>query len=340
MSIKVSIIVPIYIVSNKYLGRCLESLTNQTLKEIEVILVNDGMSKENKLLVESYLVDKRFSLIGGINQGVSKARNLGISHARGDFITFVDADDVIDIEFCTLMYSKAIESETECVICGYYREYERNRERYNCENKELKITGKELLYEILEVQKGVGFAHMKLIKRGLIIRYKLKFRENLVLAEDAVFCIELAQRCQYVQKINEPLYYYVFNTESVVRKFDDKYSDKYIISMKVVRGILEQEIKELSKMKVLYCDFVIYHLLLIAVNYCYNPVEKLSMSTRYRLLKEQCEVDIFKESMLYAKGEGFSVSRKIALYTIKKKIYWVTSMICLIRQLQFKVWRR
>ena len=104
-NIKVSIIVPVYNVE-KYLAQCLDSLINQTLKEIEIICVNDG-SKDNSAKILTAYAQKyvRIKIINQTNQGLSAARNNGISVATGEYIGFVDSDDWVDIDFYKKLYS-------------------------------------------------------------------------------------------------------------------------------------------------------------------------------------------------------------------------------------------
>ena len=93
---KVSVIVPVYNVE-KYLKQCLDSIVNQTYKNLEIIIVNDGTKDNSMKIVEEYLQDKRIKVINKENGGLSSARNRGIEEATGEYISFVDSDDYIDL---------------------------------------------------------------------------------------------------------------------------------------------------------------------------------------------------------------------------------------------------
>ena len=93
--IKVSVIIPVYNVE-KYIRQCLESVTNQTLKDIEIIVVNDGTKDNSMKIVEEYLSDERMKIINKENGGLSSARNAGIKATQGKYICFIDSDDFID----------------------------------------------------------------------------------------------------------------------------------------------------------------------------------------------------------------------------------------------------
>ena len=105
-SIKVSIIVPIYNTS-KYLKKCLDSILSQTLKEIEIILIDDGSTDNSKLICEDYLADSRVSYYYQENEGLASARQTGMNIAKGEYIGFIDSDDWIDNNMYEVMYSTA-----------------------------------------------------------------------------------------------------------------------------------------------------------------------------------------------------------------------------------------
>ena len=107
----VSIVVPVYNVE-KYLWECLYSLKEQSYKNIEVIMVNDGSTDGSRDICEKICEDKRFILINKKNGGLSSARNAGIDVARGEYITFVDSDDFVDQDFVQRLYDsvKTIDS--------------------------------------------------------------------------------------------------------------------------------------------------------------------------------------------------------------------------------------
>lgn len=118
MKIKVSIIVPVWNVE-KYLEQCLDSLVNQTLKEIEIIIVNDGSPDNSQAIIDSY-VKKYPKLVRSFikeNGGQGSARNFGLSKAKGNYISFVDSDDWLDLNALEEMYNVAIANDSDVVIC-------------------------------------------------------------------------------------------------------------------------------------------------------------------------------------------------------------------------------
>lgn len=102
---KVSLIVPVYNTS-KYLEKCINSLINQTLKDIEIIIINDGSTDNSEKIIKKFN-DKRIKYIAKQNEGIGKTRNLGIEKATGEYLAFVDSDDYLSIDFCKKMYTKS-----------------------------------------------------------------------------------------------------------------------------------------------------------------------------------------------------------------------------------------
>jgi len=113
---KISVIIPVYNVE-EYLEECLKSVINQTLKEIEIICINDGSTDNTlKILKEYSQEDQRIKIIDKQNEGISIARNLGINQAKGEYCCFLDSDDWYDITFCKKLYNKAKETNSDIVF--------------------------------------------------------------------------------------------------------------------------------------------------------------------------------------------------------------------------------
>ena len=156
----ISIIVPIYNVS-PYLQLCLESIENQTYSHFEVLLINDGSRDNSKdICLEFVERDKRFKYIEQQNAGLSAARNTGILNARGEFITFIDGDDLIESNYLEELYHTALKNNSEIVV-GSYKEF--NEEDYNYyihvfDYREEHYKDRELIDNIAQLEiRGIEF---------------------------------------------------------------------------------------------------------------------------------------------------------------------------------------
>lgn len=115
--IKISVIIPVYNVA-KYLKQCLDSVLNQTLKEIEIIVINDGSNDESASIIQNYAnIDKRIIAINTKHKGAANARNIGLKLAKGDYLFFLDSDDWLELYALEKLYKKIIENDAQIVIC-------------------------------------------------------------------------------------------------------------------------------------------------------------------------------------------------------------------------------
>lgn len=229
----ISIIVPCYN-SAKYLPKCLDSLINQTYKNIEIICVNDG-SKDNTLdiLNEYRLNDDRIIVVDEINSGVSVARNNAFSYVTGDYIMFVDSDDWIDEHTCEIIIEKVCSDDYDMVIWNYVREFSNN-------SLPKKILGpNEIVFSIYDIKhklqrRTIGLYREelsrpenadsivtiwgKLYRTSIILDNKLKFNDlkNIGTSEDALFNLEVYKYISSAIYIPDCLYHYRKNNGNSV----------------------------------------------------------------------------------------------------------------------------
>ena len=186
---KVSVIVPIYNVE-KYLPKCLDSLVNQTLEDIEIILVNDGSLDNSGKIANEYSKKHKDKIIylEKENGGLSDARNYGIPYATGEYIAFLDSDDYIDIDAYKQMYEKAKKEDADFLECDFIWEYPNKKiidKRIEYKNKQ----------EMLAVVRVVAWN--KLIKKDLIINNNIRFPKGLRY-EDIEFTYKLIIMCKEI----------------------------------------------------------------------------------------------------------------------------------------------
>lgn len=217
---KISIIVPIYN-AEKYLKECLDSILSQTYKNIEVILIDDGSTDNSYNICQKY-VEKYsiFILMKVKNGGVSRARNYGIKKSTGDYLTFVDSDDIIDSNFIEKMVSK-INDKTQMVVCNYKNVY-KNQSVYN--NFDIQdylpsIDAKKELFKDTSIR---GFSCNKLFVTKIIKDNNILFDENIKICEDLLFCFNYLNYIDGIYIINEGLYNYRMRKSSASNKYNEK----------------------------------------------------------------------------------------------------------------------
>lgn len=183
-NVKLSIIIPIYNVE-KYLPQCIESCVNQTLKDIEIILINDGSTDNSLDICKKYTKeDSRIKLISKENEGVSVARNQGINVAVGEYIQFVDADDWLEQDCCKLAYDMTQMHSADIVYFGFYSVENGKKYTKNLEMLEKLKTGtvdkialKSHLYTIWD----------RIYKKDFLNKHGIRFVNMLKTAEDGIF---------------------------------------------------------------------------------------------------------------------------------------------------------
>lgn len=234
-NIKVSIIVPVYKVPEIYLRKCIESCINQTLKEIEIILVDDGSPDNCGKICDKYaLKDKRIKVIHKKNGGVSSARNYGILKAKGGYIGFVDADDWIEKDFYEAMILFGEKNKVDVVVSGFVKE--KNNKIIECLIKEKsKIFNKiEALKVLLERKLYVWSPCDKVYKTSILKENKIFFPENIIMGEDLVFIWNLFNKIDKMGYISLNKYHYCHRKNSITKKKDPTKKFSSIIAMKMI----------------------------------------------------------------------------------------------------------
>lgn len=222
---KLSIIVPVYNVE-KYLPKCLESLTNQTLKDIEIICVNDGsMDNSLAILKEFASKDSRIRIIDNQHQGVAKTRNTGIEQSTGEYIGFVDSDDYIDIDFFEKLYNSATKSNSDIAIASILKHknfFNIYNVKYTKEETAITIQDKIKLCE--DKKHFFFYAWNKIYHSGFIKENNIKFSEGQIY-EDVMFAIKALYYSNKIISVYGTKYHYIEHENSLT-KYKDKTGEK------------------------------------------------------------------------------------------------------------------
>ena len=246
---KISIIVPVFNVK-KYLDKCLQSITNQTYKNLEIILVDDGSTDGCSQLCDGWSKnDDRIIVIHKKNGGVSSARNEGLKIATGNYIGFVDADDTIDIT----MYQKLAEAlekdNSDIAMCKFYKINNIEEITYINENsltsgmdedflkKHLFINNEIKDGNTINTQNIMGSTCRCLYSKVAIKDYK--FNEDIGLCEDLLFYLDVIKKDTKISVVDEYLYHYYENSNSAVHKINEKKIKYYLNFMYEVKKRLE-----------------------------------------------------------------------------------------------------
>lgn len=213
---KISIIVPVFN-AEKYLHRCVGSILNQTFKDFELLLINDGSKDKSGIICDEYAAkDSRVRVFHKENGGVSSARNLGLDNAKGDYIMFVDSDDYMFPQMCEHMVATIETKNADLVVCGT-TEPGGGYWRHVTDKDYTLIQLKDNFVELLHTEL-LSPPWNKIFKRAII--GEERFLEGVSFGEDLIFNLGYIEKCDKISFIKEsPFFHEKDNVDSLVVKF-------------------------------------------------------------------------------------------------------------------------
>ena len=201
---KISVIVPVYN-TEEYLSRCIDSILSQTFTDFELILINDGSTDNSGRICDEYvLLDKRVTVIHKENGGVSSARNKGLNISKGEFITFIDSDDWIELYYL----DQFLQENVDFQICGYNQliSYPSLCKPDATRNVYLNDIANVFDVEFYKLYcRGIL---SKCFKKEIIDKYHLAFNQNLRIGEDTLFILQYLSHCKSIRFISNYGYNY------------------------------------------------------------------------------------------------------------------------------------
>ena len=332
MNKKISVIVTIYNTPEIYLRKCIESILNQTLKEIEIILVNDGSREETKKICEKYAEnDKRIKLVNQENQGESGARNTGIKNATTDNITFVDSDDWIEKGTCEKIYDyiEKINSEYEMIIFNCFVDYQK-RQVKNMFYPKKDLLDKQDIEEIQlqNIERGISKYYppesnisvpwSKVYNKKFINKNNLKYIPNITRMTDAIFNMEAFEKAQKIYVLQEYLYHYQQNDFSICQKYSEDTIKYYETYFKFVKKYIEKYNKGEK-----FVDILNIKIITSLDRYMYNYFFHKDNAKRFKNIekefKEILSKKLYQGTMENVKTQYLSIYQKLVLKNAKKK---------------------
>lgn len=317
------------------LRRCLQSIdTGMQAHQGECIVVCDGKpSWDAQQLTDTY----RFQLtvLEQEQRGVSAARNKGMKACSGAWIAFVDADDVVTEGALDELCDYAQANDCDMVMGAYQDVLGTTSETQRYVDHDALYSGddlKEFRCQSLCPQRRIGLVWAKLYCADVL--QNLAFDESLVLGEDAVFVFNVCAKAERIGYLNQIVYQYIRSTSSTVRAFREDYADlamRAVAAMdKTVRAQPDSAVYEP------YLDtFALFQLTVVMVNYLFHPQSGWSAQQRRTRYREVINTPCFRGPLKRFKGERFSLTRVVSLYTMKYRMYLLSAAIAAVRQRQF-----
>lgn len=300
----ISVIVPVYNVE-KYLERCVKTIAAQTYKDLEILLIDDGSTdKSGEMCDDFQQTDSRIKAFHKQNGGLSDARNYGIEHSAGEFISFVDSDDYIDEKMLETLHRLITENDADLAVCSAMDVFEGKEVTQVKEIKEFNLNKVES-YKYMLRGDGIPSACNKLYKRQTVGNVRFPVGK---LYEDGFFTPQILKKVEKTAVTSKPMYYYFRRADSITtkpfRKGDLDVIEAYDKCVK--------QVKELCPEALPYAEFR-YR------NAYFNVLDKMLMRDDCKEIPEYKQVVKYlkKHTAQIVKDPGFGKMRKIAAVALK-----------------------
>lgn len=321
MEDKISIVVPVYNVE-KYIRECVDSLINQTYKNIEIILVDDGSTDKSSLICDEYAkLDIRVKVIHKNNEGVSLARTTGINEAKGKYLCFVDSDDIVSRDYILKMHNQILKHDVSLVIYGNTtaREVFRKKDKNKYKSKILYTNTKE--FAKLIVNETINSPCSKLYNLEYINKKKLVFDKNIAIAEDLLFNMSYLQDKVFYS--NEPIYWY---RKGISDSLSSKYNPDKFKNLMYANNKLTYIFENNKKINCKYINEALQAIIIKNIYSCYKDLIKIRKVSEEEFIKYADEKFIgkikvkIKYFIFYIEAWFYNRKKFKRIYKIVKKI--------------------
>lgn len=249
----VTVIVPVYNVE-KYLDVCVQSIVNQTYRNLEILLIDDGSPDNCPQMCEEWAErDSRIRVIHQENQGLGMARNTGIEHATGEYICYFDSDDFVDVRTIEIACNALVQNHADYALFGYAHVFpDGHMSDFNKEVQKNVFAGTEITDELLpwliqrayrkEPKCPFAFsAWSGLLRRKILEEGRLRFQsERQIISEDTLYLLELYSRLQRVVLIPKALYFYRINPASLTKTYRKERQNRNNSFLTMARDLMEK----------------------------------------------------------------------------------------------------
>lgn len=328
----ISIIIPVYNVE-EYLERCLESIINQTYKNLEIIIVDDGSTDNSGNIADMYSKkDKRIKVVHKQNEGLGLTRNAGMRIAKGKYIAFIDSDDYIELDTYEKMHEELINKNVDAVLCNFKRLTHENKIKCNCNNLKDKTYSREEIEKYIlpsicgskKVNILLGSACCNLYKKDIIEKNKIIFfNERDYVSEDYIFNLMYFNNCKSVQTLEANFYTYCENKNSLTQIYNPKKREKYIN----LYNAMKKEVKFNKKQSIMALDTLYIEKMRFEIiqEVNLNPNKKQIRKN----IKEICGNKKLRE--ILKKYNGKFMTRKQKIFTILMKYRMIELLILAVK---------
>ena len=336
---RVSILIPVYKVPEKLLRQCLDSVVNQTLEDIEAVVVDDGSPDRCGQICDEYAKkDPRIKVIHKQNEGLSAARNTAFDAAQGEYITFLDGDDYLENDACETAYSVAKREQVQLVFWNQYTEFSHGRRLVKSmgdgDTSFSEEDCKELQIRVLDFNGRIAQAFSKLIGRSFLRKNDIRHINALKQgAEGIVFNMDLFDKLESAYYLDKPLLHYTYNENSISHTPSE---GNYYLIVRCFEYIEQfiQRSQNKDKLEEKLYNRMLYIIVTTAITGYFNPVNKDMYKNKVSKFKKFLSEPLVKKSLQKANFNGVSIQRRLIIETIKLRQFWLLPILGKIRRTQ------
>ncbi len=333
MNPKVTIVVPVFKVENT-IRKCVDSLIMQSLKEIEIVLVDDGSPDKSGTICDEYTaIDDRVKVIHKENGGASSARNAGIRIAQGDYIGFVDSDDYVERSMYEVMYNIAESKNIDVVDCGHFYETDERVDKFTSGfRKGIVLNHVDLVEAAQHPEDGLKdfwFSCRNIYRRKLLEDHALFFDTDVKYGEDVHFNLQAFLLAKSFYSTDQHFYHYVENPNGITCMKNKEFllehlSMTYQKRVEIYKKFNLDSINCLHGLKTRVCEIFLWQLLINAWRAPKVDFVQELRTIRNSKMMSECFID-------YNASRNLSISWQLIVYLVKYKMYHLINIICTIR---------
>lgn len=329
--IKVTVVVPVYNVSDTVLTKCIFSLCNQTLSDIEIMMIDDGSDKSCAQLCDVLAeADNRISVVHKANGGVSTCRNYGIENAKGEWIAFVDADDWVAPDYLEKLVNASVEKEADITICDCVVEYGHKSVRnkfFNVNELDSGIVGKDRfilqflcsrIYDERSSATDSGAPWAKIYRKDFLIQNNLRFKEELRRMQDNIFNLEAYEYASKLYYFGESLYHYRKSYESGFYKYNSYIKDNYIQVFTYIENYIEKFQKSNKFRKALNYKIIFSMYVILKNDFCHSD-NTMTYREQQKKLEKILDNKYYVDAIQNVDRKLLSFPEKVMLILMKVK---------------------
>lgn len=339
---KVSIIVPVYNIPTECLRKCLESAVKQSLKEIEIILVDDGSTDISGIICDEYASkDSRIKVIHKTNEGLAAARNTGFEMSTGEWVTFLDSDDWIDPHTCEDIYILGEKNCVDLVLFGTVQEFGHYSKpfKYKFENGKIfeKSECQMLQCEILDFSGNIATAWAKFFKRSFLKKNGLLHNSLLRQGSEGIeFNIRVFEKVERVYFTSKVYYHYVFNPNSISAKHDERNHFFVIGCFEEIEKQIHNSKNRIALQKRLYTRFC-YTIIAAGISGYFSPCNHDKYPVQKQKYIEYLHIPFVEKSLQQCNKMELDSSRRILYTLIRHKMYLPIKILAWLRYYQKRI---